>query len=381
MLREIEQSASATHSSSHSVNSIRPNNFDLIRLLAALQVVFVHGVEHLGLRGGLGGISEVSLLILNAFPGVPIFFVISGFLISRSYERDSNVVNYTWNRVLRIYPALWACFGVSIVSILLCSPQLLVSAGVVDFFVWAMAQLSIAQFYNPAFLRAYGVGVLNGSLWTIPVELQFYCAVPLLYLVLGLRLKGRNLTLIWITIFFLAFSVIYRERIETYLPAIARKMIDVSMFPYFWMFLVGVNAQRNWQRIERFFEGRFLIWLAIYCVGLVVLYKSGLGVTGNNQNPIAVFLLIGVVLSIAFSFRTLSERAMRGNDLSYGFYIYHMIVVNFLLTLGFRGELWHLFLVVCVTGFLAYASWVLVESRAFARKQKKHATDTQNSFS
>ena len=64
------------------------NNFDIIRLIAALQVAIVHGVEHLGLRLPF---HDVSFEILKAFPGVPIFFVISGFLISASYDRSRSL--------------------------------------------------------------------------------------------------------------------------------------------------------------------------------------------------------------------------------------------------------------------------------------------------
>ena len=56
------------------------NNFDLIRLLAALQVLLGHGINHLQILG-----YEHILNAISFFPGVIIFFVISGFLITRSY--------------------------------------------------------------------------------------------------------------------------------------------------------------------------------------------------------------------------------------------------------------------------------------------------------
>ena len=56
-------------------HGLRPNNFDLIRLAAALQVVLLHSIENLGLR------LPAAMVPLTWFPGVPVFFVLSGYLI------------------------------------------------------------------------------------------------------------------------------------------------------------------------------------------------------------------------------------------------------------------------------------------------------------
>lgn len=100
------------------------------------------------------------------FPGVPIFFAISGFLISASWERSNSLRKYFKNRFLRIYPALWFCF---FLSVFVTSLTYEFKIFTFDFFKWTLAQLTIGQFYNPDFFRDYGVGVVNGSLWTIPV--------------------------------------------------------------------------------------------------------------------------------------------------------------------------------------------------------------------
>ena len=56
----------------------RENNLNLIRLLAALQVAISHSLTHLDIK------TEWLLFLNNNFfkyfPGVPIFFFISGFL-------------------------------------------------------------------------------------------------------------------------------------------------------------------------------------------------------------------------------------------------------------------------------------------------------------
>src|SRR5579883_2079507 len=61
----------------------------------------MHCVAHLGLPRG-GALFDV----LAQFPGVAVFFVISGFLVSDSYLRSRNVASFFFKRGLRIYPAL-----------------------------------------------------------------------------------------------------------------------------------------------------------------------------------------------------------------------------------------------------------------------------------
>lgn len=83
------------------------NNFDLIRLLAALQVVFRHIFYDFDFQNSI--LNLIRDIIL-AFPGVPIFFMVSGFLIYWSFERNQdNITKFFKNRCLRIYPALWVC--------------------------------------------------------------------------------------------------------------------------------------------------------------------------------------------------------------------------------------------------------------------------------
>jgi peptidoglycan/LPS O-acetylase OafA/YrhL len=103
---------------------------------------------------------------------VPIFFT-SGFLISRSYERNPNLKAYACNRFLRIFPGMWISTLLSVALILALYPVPLLNLD-----AWAVAQGTIFQDWNPGFLRGYGVGVANGAMWTIPVEFGFYAASP-----------------------------------------------------------------------------------------------------------------------------------------------------------------------------------------------------------
>ena len=160
------------------------NNFDLIRLLAAFQVALKHALYHLDF------FPDYLENIIDIFPGVPIFFFISGFLIYRAFEKncekDFHLYNFFLNRCLRLYPSLFCCFIFS--CVILISTGYLATAGpkFQDLLAWSFTSLTMFQFYNPEFLREFGVGAINGSLWSISVEIQFTCHTNI-FLILSYR--------------------------------------------------------------------------------------------------------------------------------------------------------------------------------------------------
>ena len=74
-----------------------------------------------------------------------------------------------------------------------------------------MGQMAVFQFYGPDFMRSFGSGVLNGSLWTVTVELQFYILVPVIYWILSKAVKNKfshQLVLIRMILFFSLTNVV-----------------------------------------------------------------------------------------------------------------------------------------------------------------------------
>jgi peptidoglycan/LPS O-acetylase OafA/YrhL len=346
----------------------KTNNFDLIRLAAALQVACSHAMVHLGAAAH----GSPFRTIIDVFPGVPIFFFISGFLISKSFEKNSVLAEYALNRFLRIYPGLAVCFVLSLASVWLSGYFQSISWSLSDLIAWAAAQLSIAQFYNPEFMRHYGVGVLNGSTWTISVELQFYVLVPAMYGVLRLQRLSRqrsNVVLLGLTLAFLIVNQAYWHLAASHSRPLWYKLDGVSFAPWFYMFLTGVLFQRNFEVIQRWLAGRFVPVLAVYCVlGLIAVRMFGTGF-GNSLHPLLFFALSILTFAAAFSRDTLSDRVLRRNDLSYGVYIYHEPVINFLLAAGWGAGLSGVLIAISTTLGLAYGSWRLIEKPALGFKR------------
>ena len=350
------------------------NNFDLLRLFAALQVVIHHSVMHLGIEYK----GKFLLDIFEVVPGVPVFFFISGYLISKSYENNSNIKEYVQNRVLRIYPAVFVCVLLSVLSVYLVGYYRSIEVPALQFLIWLFGQLSFYQFYNPDFMRAYGSGALNGSLWTITVELQFYILIPLLYFFI--KRTGRyiesNKVLVVLIIIFLFFNRFYYLFHSEYKDIVWYKLFGVTFVPWFYMFLVGTFVQRNFRIFHNYLSNKFIIIFIMFSFYLWFM-KSFLNVnTGNGIGPLIFIPMVIVLFSAAYSNIRLSNILLHKNDISYGVYIYHMPVINMMIYLGYKGDISFLIISIVLTVVLSSLSWKIVEYPSLMLK--KHPLNPLN---
>ena len=348
----------------------RTNNFDLLRLLAATQVMLYHSREHFQLQAYPWLLAALDSL--RHVPGVPIFFMISGFLIFWSYERNQHqLTRYIRNRILRIYPALWVCFFITV--------GILFAFGILhpnsflrkDIWAWVVTQVSFLQFYTPTPLRSFGTGTPNGVLWTICIELQFYVFVPLLGALIAKRTRAFGS---WVLVACIAVSLAANVWIAT-LPRepILAKLLRVQLLPYLFYFLLGTLAYRHFGQIRRLLEGKFLIWLAVY-FSYFLLFSTWLGWYSPSYwvsplSLVASVLLLITALSFAYTWKSLSQTYLRHQDLSYGVYIYHGILLNVMVHSRMMSTRTHLVLFWLASYGLAALSWWFVEKPALRRKQ------------
>ncbi|PTV44523.1 acyltransferase [Acinetobacter oleivorans] len=340
------------------------NNFDLIRLLAACQVVYMHSLKHLKINGLL---SEFFDKFLQYFPGVPIFFTVSGFLIFWAYDRNQNIKKYSINRILRLYPALYVCLFITIFLLIFFSSfSLLVHS---SFYLWLIGQLTVLQFYTPELLKFWGVGTPNGALWTITVEVQFYILVPIIFFLMK-RLKGA-VVLFLLCVLSLMANFYFGSLNEN----IIKKISIVSIIPHLFNFLIGSSFYIFWTKLSKFIENKFIVWFTIYVVYFLI-FGVYLGKEihayemTNIFQVITTVLLSLVTLSLAFSHKNLSNNLLKHNDISYGLYIYHMLVINTLVAISFLHEPLYIPLTFIVTIILATLSWKLIEKPALSLKNR-----------
>lgn len=152
----------------------RNRNLDLIRLIAAILVLFSHSYPLAG-RGS----DEPFVLLLGHTGGdiaVSTFFVISGFLIAASYIRSQGVIDYLWKRCIRIFPALFCAVIFAIILGMFLTPLALG-----DYITHAQTIAYIQNIYlyihyNLPLVFAENIypHAVNGSLWTLPIEVFMY---------------------------------------------------------------------------------------------------------------------------------------------------------------------------------------------------------------
>ena len=149
----------------------RANEIDSLRFVAAISVLLFH----YAFRGvAADGLSPMPLPALATgarygYLGVELFFMISGFVILMTASRD-DVRSFVISRITRLYPAFWCCCTVTFVATLL--------------FGGTLYQASLGQYLiNMTMLSGFvGVPAIDGSYWSLFVELRFYGFVALILL-------------------------------------------------------------------------------------------------------------------------------------------------------------------------------------------------------
>jgi len=346
----------------------RQNNFNLLRLLAAAQVVLMHGHAHLHLPT-----NPILFWVASQFSGVACFFVISGFLVSDSYLRSSSAGSFFFKRALRIYPALLA--NIVALEILMHFAGQSPGAINIGYPAYLLTYLStasndIAEFVtgiSPYTYTGFFQSYPSQVLWTLTVELSFYFVLPF-FLSIAYRWRMIGSALIAVAMA-ASFAIVFSVQDQFYEQ---HKLLNVFVAPYFWVFGLGVMARLYWDEIGFLFRRKLLLWLLAYgaVAAITILYFGADNWLEYKLHPewtglFRIATMGCVVLSAAFSFKTLTAKLRLDDlDLSYGLYLWHMLVVMTLIGLGYTGSGW-LWPVVFGGGLgLAALSWFGIEKRA-----------------
>ncbi len=160
----------------------RDNNIQLLRLLAAAAVMLFHSYVFTGNMGD-DPVFVATRTTDSSVIGVGCFFVLSGFLVTRSWLTRPGLLAFAAARALRIYPALFVAVALSIALAATATAvpwRTFITSSVTFDFAWRNALAWEVRYVLPgAFVDNPYREAVNGSLWTLPVELRLYIAVAI----------------------------------------------------------------------------------------------------------------------------------------------------------------------------------------------------------
>ncbi|HMJ06338.1 MAG TPA: acyltransferase [Chthoniobacterales bacterium] len=336
----------------------RANNITLLRLCLATMVLYGHSFAVSGEAGS-------PLLFSRAFgkgswigaTAVNLFFFVSGLLITRSYAQRKNFADYFWARFQRIYPANAVCTVLCVFllgTVFTAFPlwQYLTDPNTYrhlfsNLFLWRVSWVL------PGLFTTHKMTAVNGSLWSLPVELRCYFVVGIIGLLGGLKARWTmNLTLLVLLVVGLTE---WRA-----IPMMGESAHHLRAVTYF---AVGSFCFAN---------ARYVVLSRVLCLGLIFCCYYWFGAAFYPT----LFSVTSCYTLLILAYRVPYTRMNEWGDFSYGMYIYAFPVQQMWVQLfptwkGYQNAL----AAFPSTLLLAMLSWFFVEKPAIAwrRAEKRRA--------
>src|SRR5215469_17920502 len=198
--------------------SFRAGSFDLLRLAAALMVLWSH-------QFAMTGVPETTVYGTNPGGiGVYIFFAISGYLNAQSLLRGQSGWRFLLRRARRIYPALvgLAVFCV-LVGAFFSAAGSAFWAKVPDFLFRNSTVLFGIRYTLPGVFDGNRLpSFINGSLWTLPNEIKLYIYLAIFAVVVRYRPLLLLAALLAVFLSYLVWFHVTSTTLETaYFPKFA----------------------------------------------------------------------------------------------------------------------------------------------------------------
>ncbi len=288
----------------------RDNNFDLLRLIAAFMVFAGHMSSLLGYPMPMFLWQSVNQI------GVIIFFIIGGYLVTLSWERDGNVLRYFVKRFFRIFPAYAVCILLTafVVGPLFTELPLEEYYHHPQFSAYFKNLLFRTQYFLPAvFSRNPMPDVLNGSYWCLVVEVVMYILIPVMFFV-GEKLKIKKILFLFMAIVSYLFSIVQIQFFPEWRCVIYDLDVAhaVTIVPYYFM---GAAIAVCKPKREKFnLSIALTMFFAAHC--LVIDYN---GLAWAME----VLVFAYVIMTLGF---TKPIWDLKNMDISYAFFVWGFLI-------------------------------------------------------
>ncbi len=344
------------------------NNFDILRLLFAICVVITHSYILSGSPNDFFWHITNNQTSLS-YIGVAGFFIISGYLISKSYHSSKSLGDFFEKRIRRIFPGIIVAQLVTLIAISLFIKNdigLLFNKETISFFIKGCTIFFQDFNLHGVFENNPYPKVINGSLWTIPYELLLYIGMGLLFWIF--KNKKNTLSIITLGALIVFDFLFYKKEIlngslSENLVYLIKNMAHFSVF-----FFSGVIYAQFENSLDLEKDDYKKICIGSLCVTILILM-------GGHWSSLHQIVLPILVLSAGSMYWEVGNRIVKTiGDCSYGVYIYSFPVQQVIMNLYPNFGPIQLMVVSLPTSILlGILSWRYVEKNFLKRTLAKRS--------
>lgn len=354
------------------------SNFDLLRLGAAAAVVFSHSLLVVT-EAGSSARYTASPFHQIGDDALAVFFVVSGVLVTQSWQRDPDLRRYLTRRALRLMPALIVTVGVTCLVLGPIASQLSPATYFRAPGTWSYL-LNGTLFFQPyglpgVFAHLPQAGMLNGSLWTLRYEFLCYLIVPLVIAAVSVMRSPVLVLGLWLASVAVATSALATDSDYVLVGMNSMTIAGVPgaagwnyapLFELMSYFLAGMYIQVFLSRI------RFDLRIACVAVPLFIVCSQV-----PLLFPLSVAALAYLVAYFGLAARSVCGALVAYGDASYGIYVWGFVVEQFtVLYLGPNLPTLLVFAIAMpITWGLGMVSWRLIEKPALRFKPRPATTN------
>lgn len=331
------------------------NFFTPLRILMAVMVVIGHAA--IVKVGNSNAEPNIFFTYTPSYTAVNAFFIVSGFLVTKSMLHRGDMSSFASARILRIFPALLTFVLVTtfVMGAIVTSMPLKEYLTHPETLLQPLKVLSFAQteMYLPGTFENNPEHTSGASLWTLRYEMIAYVGTFTAFAI-GL-LRTRTMIAMQFVIFATAYLLAIRTGIYDALPATAHAMLRFGLA---YGLGAAIFAFRDTLRFNIWTVGGFFALTAL-------LYKQ-------PEMEIFFNLAIGsLVFYLAYLKAPKWKFLQRLDDVSYGVYIYHWAVLQCIIMVWPQiGTTALSAAAIAISSLLAWASWRLVEKPALKSKHR-----------
>lgn len=351
----------------------RVNEIDLLRFLAALSVVFYHYI----FRGYAGGVSVMPYPMLPpaakyGYLGVELFFMISGFVVLMTAAASARVRDFCISRIVRLYPAFWACCTLTYLASVAFAPPQEPTFGQ---YLFNMTMVS-------GFFR---IPLIDGAYWSLLVELKFYALVAAV-LAVGRIYQAQRCLVLWL-LACVALEILAQFPTTLIPPVALHYLRSFLITKYASYFIAGATCFLIWEKGASLNRLALLLgsWaLAVFQSGAILRSVVEENKTTLNSGIVTgiltVFFLVMLLIALRRTGSIANYRWPLAGAVTYPLYLLHqnvgyMVFNRLYPAINAHALLWGTIIVVLGVSYAVHA----VVERRLASRMKTVLTATLTS--